>query len=321
MCAKAVRRAGWVAAVVLFSGVGAWAQEGGAAAEDAGAAAAAAEPTTAGALPTLTNSLGMTFVECPAGEFQMGSPNSDIGRYANEEPHTVRITKPFYLGVYEVTQQEYERVMGTNPSFFSAAGGGKERVMGLDTGRFPVDSVSWDDAVEFCRKLSELPEEKQAGRVYRLPTEAQWEYACRAGTTTPFHFGERAQSTQANFDGNYPYLTYDEVQKGTDPTPFKGPNLKRTTAVGSYAPNAWGLYDMHGNLWEWCADWFSPVYYRQSPVEDPPGPEAGTQRVARGGGWYYFAAGCRAAVRYERDPGRRQNTDGFRVVCEVGAGG
>jgi formylglycine-generating enzyme required for sulfatase activity len=247
----------------------------------------------------------------------MGSTN-EFGRFAHEHQHKVVLTKPFYMGVYEVTQAEYEKVTGKNPSHFAKSGEGKEAVGDLDTARFPVESVTWEEAVEFCRRLSELPAEKEAGRSYRLPTEAEWEYACRAGTTTVFHFGESLASTQANFDGNYPYLEREDVLKGEDPKKLQGPYLKRPTTVGSYEPNAWGLYDMHGNIWEWVADWYSPVYYKSSPEQDPQGPEEGTKKVSRGGGWYYFAAGCRAASRYEREPDERRNTDGFRVVCVQG---
>ncbi len=185
----------------------------------------------------ITNSIGMKLVLIPAGKFMMGSPKDEKDRFDDEEQHEVEITKPFYMGVYDVTQAEYEKVMGKNPSYFSAAGDGKDRVKDMDTTRFPVEMISWADAVEFCRKLSEMPEEKQAGRVYRLPTEVEWEYACRGGTVTAFHYGAALSSTQANFRGNFPY-------GGA----AKGPYLERTTKVGSYQPNAYGLYDMHGNV-------------------------------------------------------------------------
>ncbi len=192
----------------------------------------------------VTNSIGMKLALIPAGKFLMGSPKDEKDRLLAEEQHEVSITKPFYLGVYEVTQAEYEKVMENNPSCFSANGDGKYSVNDMDTSRFPVENVSWDDAVAFCKKLSELPEEKKAGRVYRLPTEAEWEYACRAGTKTPFHYGDSLSSKQANFCGHFPY-------GGAD----KGPWLKRTAKVDTYAANAFGLYDMHGNVWEWCQDW------------------------------------------------------------------
>ena len=275
------------------------------------------EKAAEGATPaSLENSIGMKLVPVKGGEFLMGSKN-EFGRWAHEHQHKVRISGPFHIGMFEVTQGEYEKVMGANPSYFCPAGGGKEKVADLDAGKLPVDSVSWAQAVEFCRKLSELPVEKAAGRVYRLPTEAQWEYVCRAGTSTPFHYGEQLSSKMANFDGNTPYLKREEVIKGVDPATIAGPYLERTAPVGSYGPNAWGIHDMHGNVWEWCSDWFSPVYYRKSPEADPQGPEKGSRKVSRGGGWYYFAAGCRSASRYERDPGRKRNTEGFRVACTV----
>ena len=248
----------------------------------------------------------MKLVRIPAGEFLMGSADTDPGGRDDEKPrHRVRISKPFYLGVYEVTQGEFEAVMGSNPSAFSKTGLLKESP-NLDCSRFPVDGVTWYGAVEFCRRLSESPKEKQAHRVYRLPTEAEWEYACRAGTNTVFHFGNSLSSSQANFNGNYPF---GDAQKG--------PFLNRTTTVGSYAPNAFGLYDMHGSVNEWCADKFSRDYYRVSPVEDPIGPKQGTSPVIRGGDWYSDARDCRSAFRYADVPEGKFYALGFRVVCEL----
>jgi outer membrane protein assembly factor BamB len=257
--------------------------------------------------PTLTNSIGMRLALLPPGEFPMGSPDSDPDAREDEKPqHRVRITRPFSMGLYEVTQEEYQRVMGSNPSFFSPTGPGKDRVAGLNTGRFPVEQVRWHDAVAFCKRLSELPAEKAAGRVYRLPTEAEWEYACRAGATTRFHTGDSLSSLQANFNGNHPAGTA-----------AKGPFLTRSTAVGSYAPNAWGLYDMHGNVWEWCADWYGRTYYRESPSEDPSGPATGSSRVIRGGEWYGDARDCRCAFRYADLPDGVFYVMGFRVVMTL----
>jgi formylglycine-generating enzyme required for sulfatase activity len=234
-----------------------------------------------------TNSIGMELVLVSAGEFMMGSPESEADRSKNENQHLVRITRPFYMGVYEVTQAEYERVMGKNPSSFSRNGLSSEKVAGRDTSRFPVERVSWEDAKEFCRRLSLLPGERAAGRAYRLPTEAEWEYACRAGTTTPFHFGRVANGFQGNFNGISPYGTK-----------HRGRNLNRTTEVGSYPPNAWGLYDMHGNVHEWCEDWYDRHY-----------------RVVRGGCWFYGARLCRAACRAcGRPDGEGSLTIGFRIV-------
>ena len=252
-----------------------------------------------------TNSIGMKLTLIPAGEFLMGSPDEEEDRSDGETEHRVWIRKPFFLGVYEVTQAEYKRVMGTNPSYFSSAGRGKESVSGLDTSRFPVELVSWDDAAEFCRKLSSLPEERAARRTYRLPTEAEWEYACRAGTTSPFHFGSQLNGEQANSDGGYPYGTTD-----------KGPDLERTTTVGSYAPNAFSLYDMHGNVYEWCQDWYDVQYYATSPSADPKGPSSGSSRVLRGGSWGSSAWYCRSAARVRYAAGGRYDDDGFRLLCE-----
>ena len=252
----------------------------------------------------ITNSIGMKLVLIPAGKFLMGSPKDEKDRRDDEEQHEVSITKPFYLGVYVVTQAEYEKVMGNNPSYFSTKGAGKDKVKDMDTGQFPVETVSWDDAVAFCKKLSELPEEKKAGRVYRLPTEAEWEYACRAGTKTPFHYGDSLSSKQANFDGNFPYGGGD-----------KGPCLVRTAKVGTYAPNAFGLYDMHGNVWEWCQDWYDADYYKNSPKEDPPGPAQASGRVVRGGSWGISGRRCRSAFRGGDGPGIRFDDLGFRVAA------
>ncbi len=253
----------------------------------------------------ITNSIGMKLRLIPAGEFVMGSPESEVNRLDNEYQHRVRITKPFYLGRYEVTQAEYERVMKTNPSWFSSGGDGKEKVHDLGTSRLPVEEVSWDDAVEFCHKLSQLPEEKAAGRIYRLPTEAEWEYACRAGTTTPFHFGSELNGSQANCVGTRPYGTSTE-----------GASLGLTTRVGSYAAaNAFGLYDMHGNVWEWCNDWYAGEYYTSSPENDPLGPTEATFRVIRGGCWRNSAWDCRAAFRRGFEPANRDDGLGFRVAA------
>jgi formylglycine-generating enzyme required for sulfatase activity len=254
----------------------------------------------------IVNSIGMKLVLIPAGKFMMGSPAAEAERDPDELQHEVTITRPFYMGAYEVTQREFEKVGAKNMSFFKG---------GPDT---PVDQVSWHNAVNFCQKLSALPEEKKAGRVYRLPTEAEWEYACRAGTTTPFAFGNALSSKEANFDGAYPY--------GGAP---KGPNLLKPVKVGSYAPNAWGLYDMHGNVMEWCSDWYDPDYYKNSPAKDPRGPDKGVQEtsfgkdfyhVVRGGCWLDEASGCRSAYRFRLQSTEPYRLVGLRVVCEVPKG-
>jgi formylglycine-generating enzyme required for sulfatase activity len=258
------------------------------------------------ALPTLTNSIGMKFVKIPAGKFLMGSPESEVGSRIDERPvHEVEISRPFWLGVYEVTQAEYERVTGSNPSYFSATGAGAKKVAGISTERFPVEQVSWVEADEYCKKLSALPEEMKAGRAYRLPTEAQWQYACRAGTTTPFHYGPALGSQDANINGNFPY--------GGAP---RGPFLGRTTKVGSYRPNAFGVYDMHGNVAEMVADWYGRFYYKTSPSVDPPGPEQGADRVVLGGSWGTDAGRCRSGFRRSNATSGKAYFFGFRVVCE-----
>ena len=236
----------------------------------------------------IVTSIGMTLVEIPAGEFMMGSPDS--GSDDNEKPqHRVRITKPFYLGVTEVMQAQYEKVMGKNPSYF------KESHPDA-----PVENVSWADAREFCRKLSELAAEREAGRRYRLPTEAQWEYACRAGSPEKYCYGDGESRL-----GDYAW--YMENSDG------------RTHQVGQKTANAWGLYDMHGNVWEWCADWYdSDEYYANSPMDDPTGPKVASERVSRGGGWYYSARNCRSAGRAGSTPGGRSDSLGLRV-CLVPA--
>jgi formylglycine-generating enzyme required for sulfatase activity len=246
----------------------------------------------------LKNSIGMQLVLVPEGEFSMGSPGSEPDRSHNETQHQVQITKPFYLGIYEVTQAEYEQVMRSNPSHFN------RKKVGQDTSRFPIENVSWKHATEFCGRLSELPDERAAGRVYRLPTEAEWEYACRAGTDTATSFGDRLDSTQANFDGNYPYNLA-----------AKGPKLERMATVGSYRPNAWGLYDMHGNAQEWCQDWYDENYYKASPRSNPQGPSTPTERrVARGGGWWWSGEHCRSACRLSWWPDKSDYIIGFRVA-------
>jgi formylglycine-generating enzyme required for sulfatase activity len=237
---------------------------------------------------TITNSVGMKLVLIPKGTFMMGSPIEEEGADNDEEQHQVTISKDYYLGVTEVTQGQYEKVMGTNPSHFQ-----KRVIRKSDSSMYPVESVSWEDAVEFCKKLSELPEEKKAGRVYRLPTEAEWEYACRAGSKTAYSFGADSRSL-----GDYAW--------------FGGNSGQQTHPVGEKKANAWGLYDMHGNVWEWCSDWYGE--YPKGTVSDPSGPNEGSDRVGRGGGWGNGAAGCRSADRNGGDPSNRGDDLGFRVA-------
>ena len=234
------------------------------------------------------------FVWIPPGTFLMGSPVSEIDRDGDESPQTlVTLSSGFWMGRHEVTQAEYLRVMGVNPSYF------------VDE-RKPVERVEWSDAAAYCERLTAV--ESAAGRLaagyaYQFPTEAEWEYACRSGTTTPFAFGESLSSQQANFNGNWPYQTTQ-----------LGPFLNSTTAVESYAPNPWGLYDMHGNAWEWCADWYAP--YAGGSVTDPTGPAKGDYRIIRGGCWFDGGWFCRSAYRFSFGPGRWFGSIGFRVVLK-----
>src|SRR5581483_11114694 len=191
------------------------------------------------------------------------------------------------------------------PSWFSAQGGGKSRVQGKDSADYPVENVTWHDAVEFCRKLGELPAEKKTGRRYRLPTEAEWEYACRAGTTTVFHYGDNLDAYKANFCGLV-YAAYGNAGAG--------PFLRSTTSVGAYAANPFGLYDTHGNVQEWCQDWYAADAYTKGPAQDPQGPEIGTERVLRGGGWPHSGKAVRSAVRNKLPPDETHYSAGFRVV-------
>jgi formylglycine-generating enzyme required for sulfatase activity len=232
-------------------------------------------------LPESAESIGMEFKLIPAGTFTMGDASGDD----DETPHEVTLTQPFKMGVHEVTQAQYEQVMGVNPSTFKGANN-------------PVEMVSWEDAVEFCRRLSELPAEKAAGNVYRLPTEAEWEYACRAGTTTKYSFGDDDSGL-----GDYAWHSENSDKK---PHP-----------VGSKLPNAWGLYDMHGNVSEWCQDWY--VDYPSGSVTDPRGATSGSYRVLRGGSWPYTAGDCRSAGRNGFFlPSDRSSFLGFRVVRSSG---
>ena len=238
-----------------------------------------------------TNSISIEFASIPAGKFLMGSPHTEKGRQEGETQHEVTLTQGFRMGVHEVTQAQYEQVMGKNPSSFKGA-------------TLPVETVSYDDALAFCKKLSDLPAEKAAGRKYRLPTEAEWEYCCRAGTSTPFHFGNELNGTQANCDGNFPY-GITEI----------GPNLEKSSQVGSYPPNAWGLHDMHGNVLEWCQDWYGD--YPKDLIKDPNGSSNGELRVLRGGSWDNGARICRAGKRFWCAPGRHRSGCGFRLLLPL----
>jgi len=234
-----------------------------------------------------TNSIGARLVLIPAGEYLMGSPESETGRGGNESPqHKVRITKPFYLGAHELTQRQYSAIMGSI----------QPRFQGDDN---PMEKVSWSDVNAFCEALSQ-----REGVKYRLPTEAEWEYACRAGSTTPFYFGATLSANQANF--NVSGVREDAGAPKGRPMP-----------LGSFPPNAFGLYDMHGNVFEMCQDWYDGEYYAKSPAEDPKGPGKGVSRVARGGSWSSPLPMVRSAARQWAQTPTRYGFMGFRVVVEV----
>ena len=252
-----------------------------------------------GAAPheVVTNSVGMRLVRIEPGRFQMGSPARESGHDPDEFRHEVEITRPFFLGECEVTREQYQAVMG------ASAGPADEVSKGAN---LPVENVTWDEAREFCERLS-----KREGRRYRLPTEAEWEYACRAGTDTPFSCGGVNDIDDYCWHKGNSY-----VKDPTDPT--RG--VLMVHAVGTKKPNAWGLYDMHGGAWEWCADWYAADYYRHSPTRDPPGPARGEFRVARGGSRADLDGklSCRSAKRLGLAPDIRLG-NGFRVVLEVAA--
>ncbi|MFC1885135.1 formylglycine-generating enzyme family protein [Thermodesulfobacteriota bacterium] len=230
---------------------------------------------------------GVSFrmVRVSAGSFVMGNPSNEPKRSYEESQHKVTLTQDFYLGETEVTQGLWRAVMGNNPSLFKYCGDD-----------CPVERVSWEDCQKFIRKLNQM-----TGKQFRLPTEAEWEYACRAGTTTPFHAGKCLGAVQANYRGNFPM-----------PGCGKGPNRGKTMPVASFKPNAWGLYDMHGNVWEWCQDWYGD--YPDVPVADPVGPSSGLYRIRRGGSWFDFARDCRSAHRRWFTPDTRYDILGFRLA-------
>jgi formylglycine-generating enzyme required for sulfatase activity len=226
---------------------------------------------------------GMKFLWIPPGSFEMGSP-----RIEDAIPvRTVNISRGFWLGQFEVTQAQWRAVTGKAPSSFKGD-------------NLPVEQISGDDVDSFIRKLNAM------GRGgFRLPTEAEWEYACRAGTTSEFCYGDSLDSSQANFDGNFPYGGAKD-----------GVYREKTMPVGSFRPNMWGLYDLHGNVWELCSDWYDPDYYksRPNPDNDPRGPSDGSFRVERGGAWRNVADECRSAARSRYLPGFRYNSIGVRLA-------
>jgi len=228
----------------------------------------------------LGKGIKLEMVLIPAGEFLMGSPDSDKSGRADERPqHRVRITRPFYLGKYLVTQEQWQAVMGNNPSEFKGP-------------KNPVDSVGWEDCREFLKRLNKLF--VHTGIKASLPTEAQWEYACRAGSTTRYFYG-------------------DEDAKLAEYAWFNENSLEKTHPVGQKKPNAWGLYDMHGSLFQWCADWYDGDYYKSSPTSDPCGPSSGSLHIDRGGCWNSLPRGCCSAFRHTNSP-RPDHFIGLRLL-------
>jgi formylglycine-generating enzyme required for sulfatase activity len=224
-------------------------------------------------------------VEIPAGTFYMGSPENEEGRYDSESPQHQVTVPSFFIGKYPLTQAQYQAIMGNNPARFK----GNNR---------PVEKVNWDDAIAFCQKLSQ-----KTGKNYKLPSEAQWEYACRAGTTTPFYFGENITSDLVNYNGNYPYAAAP-----------KGQYRKQTTDVGTFPPNAFGLYDMHGNVWEWCEDDCQKNYIN-APTDGSALINPSRIKLMRGGSWNFNTVHCRSACRGIYNLVDVVNFIGFRVVC------
>lgn len=233
---------------------------------------------------------GIELVRVPAGSYLMGSPVTEAGRETRERQHRVKISQPFYIGATEVTQRQWQRVTGENPSWFTACG--------LDC---PVERVDWHQAQAFVARLTHL-----SGHPFRLPTEAEWEYACRAGTTTPFSTGPNLTTDQANYDGAGSY-------NGAPPGLFR----HSTTPVRTFPPNHLGLYDMHGNLWEWTQDWYCP--YPPGESVDPQGKCSTAFKVIRGGSWYFDANSARCALRYTHRPQDSGFSIGFRVVLPADA--
>lgn len=266
-----VTRSCLVLAVTLMSGAAALAD-------------APSQPPTPVAAKTETVVLGagvsMEFVLIPAGVFQMGSPE-EVGDEDETPRHQVTLTRPFYLGKYEVTQEQWVQLMGSNPSHFKGA-------------KQPVDTVSWKDCQRFLEKLQE-----KTGRVFTLPTEAQWEYACRAGTGTRWHFGD-----ESALAGEYAW--FEKNSGGV------------THPVGGKKPNPWGIHDLHGNLGEWCADWYTSPYPKTG-VTDPRGSPTGESRIVRGGAWGDDPANLRSAYRNANGPDGAHNGIGFRCVMAVQA--
>jgi formylglycine-generating enzyme required for sulfatase activity len=297
---------------------------------------------------TTKNSIGMSLVLLPRGSYLKGSPKSEYKRREDEVYRVVVLQRRILMGVHEVTQAEFQTVMGMNPSHFSPEGEGADTLGTLKSTRFPVEQVSWTDAAEFCKRLSEMPDEMSANRVYRLPTESEWEFACRAGSVEAFSTGQIIDGTQANIRSDLPYWYAS-----------RSPALDRTQTVGRFSPNSFGLHDMHGNVAEWCDDYYDsrpdglilgtrglpseegdPVDLLQqihevlsAPISanftsqdkanlwddarNPTGPRSGTHRVIRGGSYISDVAQCRSAARKAQTADYTHKALGFRVICEL----
>jgi formylglycine-generating enzyme required for sulfatase activity len=236
----------------------------------------------------------MEFVLIPAGTFTMGSPQDEAHRHSGEVQHKVIITRPFYMQTTEVTLRQWRRIMG-------------KRIFGRRRGKgtMPAFRVSWHDCMKFIKKLNA----RNQG-VYRLPTEAEWEYACRAGTTTAFSWGDEIDCGKALYSNNRM-----KAPECMDAAESRGIAPDGPAPVSSYMPNTWGLYDMHGNVWEWCQDWYGD--YSGGTVKDPQGPPSGTEKVRRGGSWFKHGYSCRSANRAHGHPPTRYKTTGFRLVREA----
>ncbi|MGD9233012.1 MAG: formylglycine-generating enzyme family protein [Desulfobacterales bacterium] len=243
---------------------------------------------------TDTNTLGMTFVLIPSGTFTMGSPTNEPHRGSSEVRHQVTISKPFYMQATEVTVKQWHSIMGRRMMVFQ---------QGADN--MPVTRVSWFDCMKFIKRLNKLGQGK-----YRLPTEAEWEYAARAGTSTAYSWGNTINCEKAMYGNNS--LKDDVCQLYYRSI---GLQIDQPAPVKTYNPNPWGLYDMHGNVWEWCMDWYGD--YKKNTVIDPTGPKSGNMRIRRGGSWFKYGYSCRSANRSFGHPATRYKTTGFRLVREI----